>query len=98
MSTSSFADKVIATVRKIPKGNVMSYGAVAAKAGMPGAARAVGSVMAKNADKTMPCHRVGAANGKIGAYNGINGNKTKLLTKEGVKISQNGIIAKVSYL
>lgn len=89
---SAFADKVIAVVRKIPKGKVMTYSAVAKKAGFPGAGRAVGSVMARNADKTMPCHRVVNANGKIGSYNGLRGDKTALLKREGVKMTAGGII------
>lgn len=91
-TVSSFAEKVIAVVRTIPKGKVMTYGAVAKKAGFLGAGRAVGSVMAKNTDKTMPCHRVVNANGKIGSYNGLRGDKTALLKKEGVKMSESGII------
>jgi O-6-methylguanine DNA methyltransferase len=80
----AFARKVQAIVRKIPKGQVQTYGEVAAAAGRPGAARAVGNVMAHNDDKTVPCHRVIRSDGKIGGYNGINGaSKEKLLRAEG---------------
>ncbi len=63
----------------------MTYGLVAARAGKPGAARAVGTIMANNDDKTVPCHRVIRSDGKIGGYNGINGpSKRELLVSEGV--------------
>lgn len=62
----------------------MSYGQVAAAAGHPGAARAVGLVMKNNYDLTVPCHRVIRADGKIGDYNrGGAERKRKLLEEEG---------------
>jgi O-6-methylguanine DNA methyltransferase len=62
----------------------MTYGQVAYAAGRPGAARAVGNIMAHNDDKTVPCHRVIRADGKIGGYNAINGpSKEALLRAEG---------------
>lgn len=80
----SFADKVRAVVRKIPKGQMMTYGAVAKVAGYPGAARAVGAVMKNNHDKSVPCHRVIRADGKIGEYNrGGSTTKRRLLIAEG---------------
>lgn len=79
-----FADQVKAVVCAIPKGETMSYGNVARKAGYPGAARAVGAVMKNNYDKTVPCHRVIRSDGKIGEYNrGGSDAKKKLLKKEG---------------
>jgi O-6-methylguanine DNA methyltransferase len=64
-----FAEKVRVVVRKIPKGKTMTYGTVAKMAGSPGAARAVGTIMAANYDPTVPCHRVIRSDGKIGEYN-----------------------------
>ncbi len=80
----TFADKVRDVVRNIPKGTTMSYAEVAAYAGSPSAARAVGSVMKHNYDPTVPCHRVVRADGKLGEYNrgGIE-QKRELLIKEG---------------
>lgn len=79
-----FADKVRAVVRKIPKGKIMTYAQVAAKAGSPNASRAVGSIMAKNYDPTVPCHRVIRTDGKIGNYNrGGTEAKIKILKSEG---------------
>ncbi len=79
-----FADKVRAEVRKISVGKTMTYGAVAAKAGYPGAARAVGAIMKDNYDLTVPCHRVIRSDGKVGGYNrGGPDAKRALLIKEG---------------
>ncbi len=80
----SFADKVKSIVKKIPKGRVLTYAQVASKAGSPGASRAVGTIMAKNLDLDIPCHRVIGSNGKIGNYNrGGTNVKRQLLIKEG---------------
>jgi len=79
-----FADNVRAVVRQIPKGQAATYGTVAAMAGKPGAARAVGTIMKNNYDPTVPCHRVVRSDGKIGEYNrGGPEAKRKLLQAEG---------------
>ncbi|HRH24041.1 MAG TPA: MGMT family protein [Candidatus Paceibacterota bacterium] len=84
---SDFTERVRKVVRSIPKGKTMTYGLVAHRAGKPGAARAVGTIMANNDDKTVPCHRVIRSDGKIGGYNNINGpSKLELLRAEGVAI------------
>jgi O-6-methylguanine DNA methyltransferase len=79
-----FAEKVRDIVKKIPKGKMMTYGTVARLAGSPGAARAVGTIMAANYDAAVPCHRVIRSDGTIGEYN-RGGPKAKraLLVKEG---------------
>ncbi|MES2224044.1 MAG: MGMT family protein [Patescibacteria group bacterium] len=79
-----FKQKVLDIVAKIPKGSLMTYKGVAAKAGNPNASRAVGTIMAGNQDKKIPCHRVIRSDGKIGEYNGLQGmDKRALLIKEG---------------
>jgi methylated-DNA-[protein]-cysteine S-methyltransferase len=86
LDMKSFAEKVYAVVAKIPKGKVMTYKQVAAKAGNPGAARAVGSLMAKNFRKDIPCHRVIRSDGRVGQYNrGGPKKKLELLKKEGYR-------------
>lgn len=65
----SFADRVHAVVRGIPRGETLSYGEVARRAGFPGAARAVGTLMAKNFDNSIHCHRVICGDGRVGQYN-----------------------------
>ena len=79
---NSFKDKVLDVVRKIPKGKTLSYKEVAKLSGSPKAFRAVGSIMKANKDKNIPCHRVIRSDGRIGKYNGLKGDKTKLLKQE----------------
>lgn len=80
-----FSDRVLDIVRKIPKGKTVTYKEVATRAGKPGAARAVGTIMKNNYRPDVPCHRVIRSDGKIGDYN-RGGSKAKmaLLRKEGV--------------
>jgi methylated-DNA-[protein]-cysteine S-methyltransferase len=74
-----FHRRVYETVRTIPPGASLSYGEVAAKAEVPGAARAVGQAMRRNPFSILvPCHRVFAAGGKIGGYSAHGGLATKL--------------------
>lgn len=85
-TSASFKERVLAVVRKIARGKTMTYGEVAAKAGNPRAARAVGGYMKRNYDRTVPCHRVIRSDGKIGEYNrGGPVKKRKLLEEEGVQ-------------
>lgn len=71
-------------MKTIPKGETRTYAEVARAAGFPGAARAVGQVMASNADPEVPCHRVIRSDGSLGGYNAINGpSKEALLRSEG---------------
>lgn len=82
--SSTFRTRVEAAVRSIPKGETRTYGEVAQAAGYPRAARAVGTALANNRDKTVPCHRVIRADGCLGGYNSISGSsKEELLRKEG---------------
>lgn len=75
---SAFALKVRQELIKVPYGTVISYGELAARAGFPGAARAVGGVMSSNPfPLIVPCHRVVNANGKIGQYSAAHGSATK---------------------
>jgi methylated-DNA-[protein]-cysteine S-methyltransferase len=83
---SGFQARVVRACRKIGRGKVRSYGDLAAAAGSPGAARAVGTVMAKNRYPIIiPCHRVIGSAGTIGGFsarNGIN-MKRRMLELEG---------------
>jgi methylated-DNA-[protein]-cysteine S-methyltransferase len=74
----------VRALRAIPRGEVVTYGELAALAGRPGAARAAGTFCARNPLPIfVPCHRVVAANG-IGTY-GSSGvaYKRRLLELEG---------------
>lgn len=79
---TEFSKKVYEFVRTIPAGETRSYGDVAAAIGHPGAARAVGSVLKKNTDTLVPCHRVIKKSGEVGEYNGLRGDKGEVLRKE----------------
>jgi methylated-DNA-protein-cysteine methyltransferase-like protein len=57
-------DEIRRVIRKIPRGKVSTYGAVARAAGFPGAARQVVWAL-QNADGRLPWHRVLGAGGKI---------------------------------
>jgi O-6-methylguanine DNA methyltransferase len=84
---TSFTTTVRAVVAAIPKGRVATYGQVAALAGRPRAARAVGTIMRTNKDtQAVPCHRVVGSTGKLTGYAYGNGivSKKKLLEQEGV--------------
>jgi methylated-DNA-[protein]-cysteine S-methyltransferase len=80
-----FARRVVADCRNIPRGESRTYGNLAAECGSPGAARAVGSVMAKNrCPIVVPCHRVVGAAGSLGGYSAPEGlsMKRRLLAME----------------
>lgn len=82
--------KVYEIVKKIPKGNVVSYGDLARK--LKTSARAIGQIMKRNLYESVPCHRVVMSNGNIGGFRGKNyKEKIKLLRKEGIKIKNNRI-------
>ena len=85
---STFKDKVYSVVSKIPKGKVLTYKEVAKRAGSANAFRAVGTILSKNFNSKIPCHRVIRSNGKIGNYNrgGLKA-KLRILKKEGYLIS-----------
>jgi len=78
-----FKDKVYSVVKKIPKGETLSYKDVAEKAGNYRAWRAVGSILHKNYNSAVPCHRVIKSNGEIGGYNKGVAKKSSLLKGEG---------------
>ncbi len=80
---SQFKEQVLDIVRSIPRGSVLSYAAVAERAGSPGAGRAVGTIVAANHDQSVPCHRVIKSDGSLGGYNGGEIKKAELLHQEG---------------
>jgi len=79
----SFRDRVFLVVSKIKKGNVLTYTQVAERAGSPRACRAVGNILSKNFNPTIPCHRVIRTNGVSGGYNPVAEKKKKILQAEG---------------
>jgi methylated-DNA-[protein]-cysteine S-methyltransferase len=81
----SFAEKCYDVLRKVPKGKVTTYGAIAASLGTS-ACRAVGTAMHKNPYDSVPCHRVVSSGGKIGGFAEGVGVKIEILKKEGVVV------------
>lgn len=79
----NFREIVLAIVKNIPAGKVLTYKKVAEKAGRPKAYRAVGNILTKNYDPAIPCHRVIRSDGKLGGYNRGEINKQKKLKAEG---------------
>jgi O-6-methylguanine DNA methyltransferase len=88
---SDFSPRVLSVVRRIPAGRVATYGDVAAAAGRPRASRAVGNIMRKCGDSSIPCHRVIAAGGKLGGYGSDLHRKRVLLLAEGIVVSHKTI-------
>ena len=79
----TFTEKVQDIVKKIPKGKTLTYLEVAKRAGSPKAYRAVGSILSKNFNPNIPCHRVVKSDGSVGNYNrGGSKEKERILERE----------------
>lgn len=86
--TPEFNAKVYAITRKVPPGQTITYGEIAAQLGDKLLAREVGTALGENpCPLVMPCHRVLAANGKPGGFSAAGGvvTKLKLLSIEGAQ-------------
>lgn len=71
---TAFGRRVTAACRKLSWGETLTYGELARRAGRPRAARAVGSVMARNrVPLIVPCHRVVPASGGLGRFSAPQG-------------------------
>lgn len=81
---TSFLSRCAAALRTIPRGEVVTYGELAALAGAPGAARAAGGFCARShLSIFVPCHRVVSAGG-LGPYGSYGTRyKRRLLALEG---------------
>jgi methylated-DNA-[protein]-cysteine S-methyltransferase len=83
-----FGRTVLEELERVPFGEVTTYGALAAKAGKPRAARAVGTIMNRNPIPiVLPCHRVVGANGSLVGYAGGLERKQTLLRLEGALLA-----------
>lgn len=82
-----FHRALTAALRRVPRGEVVSYGELAALAGRPGAQRAAGTFCAQNRlPLIVPCHRVVGASGP-GSYGALGLEyKRRLLALEGVTV------------
>jgi methylated-DNA-[protein]-cysteine S-methyltransferase len=80
---SEWQKSVWRELTRIPFGETRSYGEIADALGRPGAARAVGRANASNVlPLVVPCHRVIAADGTLGGFNGGLHLKERLLEHE----------------
>jgi AraC family transcriptional regulator, regulatory protein of adaptative response / methylated-DNA-[protein]-cysteine methyltransferase len=86
LSGTAFQKSVWSALRKISAGKTKSYGEIAAAIGRPKAVRAVGGACGANPVPVLvPCHRVLAANNKLGGFGGGLDWKRSLLKREGIK-------------
>ena len=80
---STFGRRVLEATARVPAGEVVTYGEVAARIGKPSAARAVGNALGANPVAiVVPCHRVVPAGGGVGNYGGGPERKAFLLDLE----------------
>lgn len=77
---------MLSVIRRVPAGRVTTYGTVAALAGKPRAARAVGNIMRAAREPGLPYHRVIAAGGLLGGYSNL-ALKRQLLAAEGLTVT-----------
>ena len=83
---TEFQQAVWREMLKIPAGKTRSYGEVAERVGRPKAVRAVGGACGANPIPVLvPCHRILAANQKIGGFSGGLDRKRSLLEREGIR-------------
>ena len=90
---TAFEQLVWATTRRIPYGEVRTYGWIASKIGKPGAARAVGGALGGNPFAlVVPCHRVVGADGKLTGFRAGLQWKRALLNLEGIETDGERVI------
>jgi methylated-DNA-[protein]-cysteine S-methyltransferase len=78
-AVGGFDRAVYRETRAIPAGATSTYGAIAARLGDPGLARAVGQALGRNPWPILvPCHRVTGAEGRMGGFSAPGGRRTKL--------------------
>lgn len=77
-------------MRRLPPGDVVTYGEVAALAGRPGAARGVGAALAANDDPDLPWWRVVNASGRLAP--GKERRQAALLRTEGVRVDDGHVV------
>lgn len=95
---TQFQTDVTNAIKKVKKGETVSYSELAEMSGHSGAHRAVASMMKKNWESDIPCHRVVHSNGRVGKYNRDGGTDMKIarLEDEGVEVV-NGVVQDSKY-
>jgi len=87
---TKFQNKVYELCKKVPRGNVTTYKAIAEKLRTK-AYRAIGTALNKNPYSKVPCHRIVNTNGFVGGFAKGTKNKIRLLKEEGVEVKNNKI-------
>jgi methylated-DNA-[protein]-cysteine S-methyltransferase len=88
-----FQKEVLLRERQIPYGRVSTYGRLAKKIGNRGAARVVGTALARNPfPLIIPCHRTIRSNGALGGFQGGVRLKRRLLELEGIRFTRSGTV------
>lgn len=89
----AFQQRVLCAEFAVPRGQVTTYGLLAAHIGAPRAARAAGTALGRNPFPVIiPCHRAVHADGTLGGYRGGLPMKRALLEMEGVAFGANGAV------
>ena len=84
LRVAPFPADVLRELARVPYGRTETYGTLAARAGRPRAARAVGTIMNRNPIPiVLPCHRIVGASGALTGYAGGLEVKRRLLELEG---------------
>jgi methylated-DNA-protein-cysteine methyltransferase-like protein len=92
MDPLSAAERILAAIRAIPRGETAAYGIVAQRAGLPGRARLVARLLSQNDDDSLPGQRVLRADGRSAFPPGTPHHAEQLqrLRREGVKLDAHG--------
>lgn len=84
---TEFQKQVWRELARIPYGKCLGYGEIARRIGRPQASRAVGNAVGRNPLAILlPCHRVIAANRRLGGFTGGTDLKVRLLDLEGISL------------
>ena len=90
---TEFEKAVYNQLKKVPSGQVTTYGGIAKALGKPLAGRAVGNALNKNPyAPAVPCHRVVKSDGSLGGFASGPEKKIALLKKEGILVKKFRII------
>ena len=90
MADASAAQRILAAIRAVPRGQVAGYGHIARRAGLPGRARLVARILSGNGDPKLPWHRILRSDGRIAFPEGSAGwrEQVQRLRAEGVVVER----------
>jgi len=87
---------VLETVKKIPRGKIITYKRVAEICGIH--PRTVATALRKNFDESVPCWRVIHTDGRVGGFNRGVEEKIRRLKEEGIKVSKERVVDLKTFL